>query len=160
MRWRREILPLTVGLFLGGALYALCVERNIILKNEVNLSDWLNIVVTLVVAYWIGNIVQKRQNESRVEKDLMIHTVKTLLDKTKHLEEIIVTIGKNTISEESQRNIVRQISELSISIVRIKEESEDYELFELIDVTYKELSVQFKAYKKAMAGSEWRCTAK
>ena len=74
----------SLAYFVGGAILGLVVgvlsRRFLVFKNEVEVGDVLNLLSAFLIALVLGNAIQKRVGNRRVEKDLLIARI-TATDK-------------------------------------------------------------------------------
>lgn len=57
--------------------------------STVNLFDAISLIITIMIAFYLGRIIDKRNTNERIEKDIVINNIKLILDDIKELTKSI-----------------------------------------------------------------------
>jgi hypothetical protein len=165
MKWLERIFLTIISIVVGFICYPVIVEfYSITFKKEISISEALNVIATIVAAYIISLLIQKRYNERRLEKDLVIHSVKVIFETIKKIENLISTANETTIgpsnqyeaqiSKERSQEIISQFNLLSKQLIEIKEECEDFD-FKKVKTNFNDANDRFITFKKRATGGKF-----
>ena len=165
MKWLERIFLTIISIVVGFICYPVIVEfYSITFKKEISISEALNVIATIVAAYIISLLIQKRYNERRLEKDLVIQSVKVIFETIKKIEHLITTANETAtepsnqyeaqISKQRSQEIIFHFNILSKQLIEIKEECEDFD-FKKVKTNFNDANDRFITFKKRATGGKF-----
>lgn len=100
---KNKILIISIGITLIILGYAIAKYINtpyFVLSKEIDISNLINIAITIWLAIFITDILEKKNNDNRIEKDMMISRIEDLYHITSSIQ-VESNTGQIHLSEAS-----------------------------------------------------------
>lgn len=100
--WLLTVVPTSI--FLG---YITNSYEYFSIEKEINLVDLFNLIITIFIAFYFSNYLQKQTEQNKIEKDFIINKLKPIL---KDCENLKSSIKNSNLDRKKIDNLLSNIS--------------------------------------------------
>ena len=144
---RIRLGSVVVAFFAGGVVGATFISllaKKIEFEASVSISDMIQLLLTLIVAWFIGHILRQRTDDKRLEKDRLIQRTEELIDLAADVREVVQMVVDKTATQATLNERMRRLSKKTFDLRR---KLETFQMIEDVESTFKKLEDGLEKYR-------------
>lgn len=149
-----------IALFLVafGILIGIAISHyhNIPLEDKINIVDLATLLVTVILAFYIPMYIDKKMQNSRYEKDVIIRKIEALQSSFKEVNKLVTEcVQKGSVSQANCKLIINSFTSISNELGSVISLIE-YCYLKKLDNELTELKSLRKEYKDLVTGGKFQ----